>query len=102
MGWPGPMTHRQYLLWRVWSQEQWNRPSRSDHYLMAVARELRALPHLVWGEQPPESTLDDLRVSFTFKSKDGSAEDDETEAELFKEQVEFNKCIVLGILGIKR
>lgn len=41
MGWPGPMTHRQFKLWRVWLSAEWNRPSRSDHYVMRAAFETR-------------------------------------------------------------
>ena len=37
LGWPGPMTHRQFLLWDLWQREQLNQPSRSDHYLMQIA-----------------------------------------------------------------
>lgn len=32
------MTHRQYLTWQAWLADQWNQPSRSDHYLMRIAR----------------------------------------------------------------
>ncbi len=38
MGWPGPMTHRQYLVWQEWLNQEWNRPDRSDHYAMQVAK----------------------------------------------------------------
>lgn len=41
MGWPGPMTHRQYLCWEVWLDLEWNRPNRTDHYLASVATEVR-------------------------------------------------------------
>jgi len=41
MGWPGPLTHRQYRVWAEWDKLQWNEPSRTDHYLMAVAAEVR-------------------------------------------------------------
>lgn len=41
LGWPGPMTHRQFLVWSAWLDEQWNRPDRTDHYLMQVAAEVR-------------------------------------------------------------
>ncbi len=39
MGWPGPMTHRQYKAWEAWQEAEWNHPSRSDWYLMQVAAE---------------------------------------------------------------
>jgi hypothetical protein len=37
MGWPGPLTWRQFTAWRAWSAEEWNRPDRHDHYLMQAA-----------------------------------------------------------------
>lgn len=36
LGWPGPVTYRQYLVWMEWLRRQWNEPSRSDHYAMQV------------------------------------------------------------------
>ncbi len=41
MGWPGPMTHRQFRVWKQWLSDEWNRPSRSDHYMMRAALETR-------------------------------------------------------------
>lgn len=37
MGWDGPLTHRQYLVWQTWLAGEWNKPSRTDHYLMQIA-----------------------------------------------------------------
>lgn len=37
MGWPGPMTDRQFQAWQAWLKADWNRPSRADHYAMQVA-----------------------------------------------------------------
>ena len=31
------MTHRQYLLWQAWVDEDLNRPDRHDYYLMQIA-----------------------------------------------------------------
>ena len=35
------MTYRQYITWLLWEEEEWNQPSRSDHYLMQIACEVR-------------------------------------------------------------
>lgn len=35
-------THRQLLVAYAWINMQWNEPSRSDHYLMQIARECNA------------------------------------------------------------
>ncbi len=37
MGWSGPMTHRQYLALVYWMDLEWDRPNRTDYYLMQVA-----------------------------------------------------------------
>lgn len=37
MGWDGPMTERQYLVWLAWLYEDYNRPSRADYYALKVA-----------------------------------------------------------------
>lgn len=36
MGWPGPLTHRQFMAWSVWLGREWNNPDRHDHYLMRI------------------------------------------------------------------
>jgi hypothetical protein len=35
------MTHRQYAAWCRWRGQEWNRPSRTDSYLMQIACEVR-------------------------------------------------------------
>jgi len=40
MGWEGPLTARQYEVWQAWLDLQWNRPSRTDHYLMQIAAQV--------------------------------------------------------------
>lgn len=61
LGWPGPMTHRQYLAWLAWLGAQWNLPDRNDHYLMQVALEVvRSRP----TKQPVTLKLDDMKIPF--------------------------------------
>jgi hypothetical protein len=31
------MTHRQHIVWQMWLREEWEKPNRSDHYIMQVA-----------------------------------------------------------------
>lgn len=33
--------HREHLLWVAYLEEEWNTPSRTDHYLMRIASEIR-------------------------------------------------------------
>lgn len=40
LGWDGPMTARQYRAWQRFLLDDYNRPSRSDHYAMQVAAEV--------------------------------------------------------------
>jgi hypothetical protein len=63
LGWPGPMTHRQYLAWQAWLDEEWERPNRTDQYLMQVALEV------VRGrmKNPRKAELQNFRL--TFKGK---------------------------------
>lgn len=41
MGWHGPMTHRQFRVWKQWLLNENNRPDRTDYYLMQIAAEIR-------------------------------------------------------------
>lgn len=36
MGWSGTMTHRQFIVWKKWLHDEWERPSRSDKYIMRL------------------------------------------------------------------
>lgn len=41
MGWSGPMTSRQYWAWLDWIEDDMDRPSRTDWYLMELTEVLR-------------------------------------------------------------
>jgi hypothetical protein len=58
------MTHRQYRIWHHWIGEQWNNPSRSDHYLMLIALQVLKTPARVWGKEPSHN-LEDMRIPFS-------------------------------------
>ena len=78
MGWPGPLTALQHLCHQEWLRQQWNRPSRADHYAMQIARELIWLPGRVFGREPSREERQelDLAIQFTF----GEAKESETQA----------------------
>lgn len=76
LGWDGPMSHRQYLAWQEWLREDRNHPSRSDYYLMRVAREV-ILPHLVEGAEPPDLNDYVLKFGPVFPSGDMTADPNE-------------------------
>lgn len=54
-------------LWVDWLEREWNRPSRSDHYLMLLAALVDAVPGRVWGRGGPAPRPDEYRVPFVFK-----------------------------------
>ena len=60
LGYAGPLTHRQYLAWQRWLDEQWNEPSRSDYYAMQVAAAVMLKGH----EAPEDFRLSNLRIPF--------------------------------------
>lgn len=42
LGWPGPITHRQFLAWEDWDfREHWKRKDRTTYYLWQILVELR-------------------------------------------------------------
>lgn len=63
LGWPGPMTHRQFMAWMEWLESEWNRPSRSDNYLMQIAKEVENVAPRVWGEAG-KATTSSKRLQF--------------------------------------
>lgn len=54
------MTHREFLTWQAWIDRQWNRPDRTDFYLMQVACEVRR----VLSRKPAGIKIDDFRLPF--------------------------------------
>lgn len=53
--------YRQFLAWMVWLREQWNRPSRTDTYLMKLEAAVRGIKKLSPG------VMKRLQVQFDFK-----------------------------------
>jgi hypothetical protein len=43
LGWRGPLTYRQFLVLLAWIEIQYDRPSRTDYYLMAQTMEIRSV-----------------------------------------------------------
>lgn len=60
MGWPGPMTDRQFLCWQIWCREQLNEPDRHDYYLMQVACEVAR----VLAKDPEKLQTEKFRLRF--------------------------------------
>ena len=107
MGWPGPLTHRQFETWTAWLDgEQHNWPSLSDQYAMRIAQRVQQ----VLMEHPNEVTLnhqvvtpDDLVRNSGQEQEVESDEDmDETMTpEEAAEQTRYWKAVWGARLGVK-
>jgi hypothetical protein len=84
------MTWRQWKVWQEWMAEENNRPSRTDHYLMALRMEVRGLF--------AKATLDEMRLEWKAREQEKRKEE-MTEAE----QIEFARRVAAqwtGSLGV--
>lgn len=68
------ITHREFLTWAVYLQQQWNEPNRTDYYLMQISQVIkqvnsrRGATHRLSREQlkfdwggPPEQTAEEAK-----------------------------------------
>ncbi len=60
MGWPGPMTHRQYEATRDWMAGEWSEPDRADHYIM----QLTAVVAGIFAKRAP--AVDEFKIKFKY------------------------------------
>lgn len=56
-------THREYLTWMQYLDNQWNQPSRSDHYLMQLAAEVHRVPY-AFGKKNSKVQTKDKQIKF--------------------------------------
>jgi hypothetical protein len=40
MGWPGPVTNRQFRLWDYWLNRRWHEHTKEEYYLAQIAMEV--------------------------------------------------------------
>lgn len=57
MGWPAPMTEKQYRVWGAWLEGEQDRPSRADYYQMATRFELQLMNRRESVEFPRDQQL---------------------------------------------
>lgn len=88
MGWPGPMTHRQFDAWRAWLALQWDRPSRADWYAMQTACEVRR----VLSSKPNSVRVEQFALQFKDQSERHQPADPAQAAQ-------WSKAAWLGALG---
>lgn len=91
MGWPGPMTHRQYRTTLWWLRQQMNIPSRSDHYAMQTALTIQRQ----WMSSPGSILLDDFKIKFG-----GPKQERELTEEELAERARKSEATWLGIFGV--
>ncbi len=112
LGWRGPMTHRQYVAWQEWLQQQWNEPTRSDHYLMQIAAETRRV-NLAKAEDQKSVAIEMYEIDFKFKTKEESVKEEKkwqpfpswTKESIAKAQAAIAKANVMKIVnaaGVKK
>jgi hypothetical protein len=88
MGWEGPVTHRQLLVWGEYFRAEMDRPSRTDFYLMRVAFEA----FYSQRKYPNEIDLEPFRLKFSSKEPTADAKkspgwlDKDTATVMFKAQ----------------
>lgn len=57
-------TNREFQLWELWYEQQWNKPSRTDNYLMALTEEVRRFRYM-FLKNPPPINDSDFKLTFT-------------------------------------
>lgn len=85
-------SHRVYLAWQQWLDDEANRPNRSDHYLMQIALEIRQFLYSFSKGKKKSLTLDKFKISFGKK---------ETKKETKKEAAKKSLSMWKRVLGIK-
>jgi len=86
MGWEGPVTNRQLLIWGEYFRMEMDRPSRTDFYLMRIAFEA----FFSQRKYPDKIDLEPFRLKFSSKesgvpaNKSTSGMDKDTATAMFK------------------
>jgi hypothetical protein len=85
------VSNREFRSWQIKFIEEWNTPSRSDHYLMQIAQKMDA--YVV--KLKPGKNIDLLKyvLPFSFKRK---------KEETTEEKGKRSKSIWHGFLGLKQ
>jgi hypothetical protein len=88
-------THREYLLWNEYLDEQWEKPDRHDHYLMQIAMYVSRQ----FGSSSGKLKLSSFKLPFVWRKAE--AVPIKTEAEEAKaKSAESAKSRWFGFLGM--
>ncbi len=58
-------THREYLTWLAYIEEEWKEPNRTDFYLMQISQEMRRTV----SKNPNRIKLEHFRLKFGTKQE---------------------------------
>lgn len=86
-------THREYRTWSRWLELEWDKPSRSDWFLMQIAAEIRR----VLSKKPKLIQLKHFFLKFTTGKSDKPIEPEMTKEEATR--IAKNKWF--GLVGYK-
>lgn len=53
-------THKEYLMWMAYFEEEWKQPQLRDYYLMQIAQEVRR----VLSKNPNRVKMEDFKIQF--------------------------------------
>lgn len=84
--------YREYKMWMAWREEEWNKPSRDNYYIMALMNIIQGL----FGKMMP--SLDTFRVNFE-KQVAGEKKDPTIKSPAY---IEMRRQEILGKHRVKR
>lgn len=96
MGWEGPMTQRHFEVWEAWLDREWNKPNRSDHYLMRVMHEVK---YQGVKEKPSVSLKERYGIKFEFSY--GPPPVERSQDEVNTEAARMAESVWCGYLGLQ-
>ena len=64
-------SHREFLAWVYFYQEQWKELSLTDYHLLRVSQRI----HQGWAKHPNKITMDHQRIEFEGEEKENSQEE---------------------------
>lgn len=86
------VTNREYRLWMLWFDSEWNKPDRTDHYLMQIAAQIVA----VNSKETDTVLLSDFKIPFETKKEKVSNTVEKTAEQLEQEKRGFSQRFIAG------
>lgn len=89
-------THREYRLWMEFFASEWNEPSRTDHYIMQVAAQVR----LSNAKEGTEVSLDEFKIPFNVKREEPKKPKPEADSEAWSKKMIDGFVAAFGKKGV--